>query len=102
MKNLSFLSAALALAIGPIGLAGADAPGKTAQSQHPHPAVGTPAENCKPKPGTESMKHDSKDHPMPQTKGMQGMDPAQHMTDCEPAVKTPPPAVQNHEHSKTK
>lgn len=102
MKNILFVSAVFALAIGPVGLAGADAPGKSAQAQHPHAAVGTVAENCKPKPGTEGMKHDGKDHPMPQTKGMQGMDPAQHMVDCEPAVKTPPAATPAHDHSKTK
>lgn len=77
----------------------ADPSGKTPGSTHPHEPVPPSDVVCTPKPGTESMQHAAKDHPMPETRGMKGMDPAMHMQDCvDPDAQTP--AKPLHEHKK--
>jgi len=103
MKNKTlYVCTAAFLSVGVIGSAFAEPPGKATSGEHPHKPVAAPAVDCQPKAGTEGMKHDPKDHPMPQTRGMQGMDPAQHMTDCQPSVKSAAPTKPNHDHSEMK
>jgi hypothetical protein len=77
----------------------ADPPGKNPGNTHPHEAVPPSKVVCTPKAGTESMQHEPKDHPMPETRGMKNMDPAMHMLDCvDPDAKVPSEKL--HEHKK--
>lgn len=76
-------------------------PGKEGIPDHPKEPI--PAQNieCTPRPGTESMDHDPKDHPMPKTRVMKNMDPAMHMQDCvDPDAPTAPDKVHDHARQK--
>lgn len=79
--------------------AGPDKPGIPEHPKAPQPEMRI---ECTPKPGTESMDHAPKDHPMPQTRGMKNMDPALHMQDCVNLDAPPPPADKVHDHRDTK
>lgn len=96
-QSLRFCTMAVAIALSLPAFA--DPPGKNPGSTHPHEPLPPSNVVCTPKPGTESMQHDPKDHPMPETRGMKNMDPAMHMLDCvDPDAK--PPSEKLHEHKK--
>jgi hypothetical protein len=102
MKTATHLRAvALILATSLSAAAFAGPPGKAGIPDHPKEALPERNIECTPKPGTESMNHDPQDHPMPKTRGMKTMDPAQHMLDCVD-LDAPEAPDKIHDHGKHK
>jgi hypothetical protein len=89
------------LATGISAAAFAGPPGKQGIPDHPKQALPEQNIECTPKPGTESMDHDPKDHPMPNTRGMKTMNPARHMLDCV-NLDAPEAPEKIHDHGKHK
>jgi hypothetical protein len=98
-RHIRAIALALAAGLSASAFAGPDKPGIP---DHPKEKQPAPRIECTPKPGTESMDHAPKDHPMPPTRGMKNMDPALHMLDCVDPDAPPPPAEKLHDHRKTK
>ncbi len=63
-----------------------------------HDPANQPVITCEPKATAASMAHAAEDHPMPDTRGMHGMDPALHMQDCHSSDQAAPVQLGPHQH----